>query len=140
MLNECAAIYVGGRFGEISELYVVPDARSENVGALLTDAAAAFGRERNWPFIEVGAPSVPAWQRTVDFYLKHGFEEIGPACISSSIARNSAEPEQPTRQKRVHRARGTIFGSNRCAMEVAAQTGEAPSKDRRGLGVLMGGW
>jgi len=78
MLNECAAIYAGGRFGEISELYVVPDARSQNVGALLTDAVAAFGRERDWPFIEVGAPGVPAWQRTVDFYQKRGFEEIGP--------------------------------------------------------------
>ncbi len=78
ILNECAAIYAGGRFGEISELYVVPDSRSKNVGALLTEAAAAFGRKREWPFIEVGAPSVPAWQRTVDFYLKRGFEEIGP--------------------------------------------------------------
>jgi len=78
MLNECAAIYAGGRFGEISELYVVPDGRSKNVGARLTEAAAAFGRKRKWPFIEVGAPSVPAWQRTVDFYLKRGFEEIGP--------------------------------------------------------------
>jgi GNAT superfamily N-acetyltransferase len=78
MLNECAAVYAGGRFGEISELYVVPDSRSENVGALLTEAAAAFGRKRNWPFVEVGAPGVPVWQRTVDFYLKNGFEEIGP--------------------------------------------------------------
>ena len=77
-LNECAAIYAGGRFGEISELYVVPDSRSKSVGALLTEAAAAFGRKREWPFIEVGAPSVPAWQRTVDFYLKRGFEEVGP--------------------------------------------------------------
>ena len=78
VLNEHAAIYAGGRFGEISELYVVPDGRSKNVGALLTEAAAAFGRKREWPFIEVGAPSVPAWQRTVDFYLKRGFEEVGP--------------------------------------------------------------
>jgi GNAT superfamily N-acetyltransferase len=78
MLNECAAIYAGGRFGEISELYVAPDGRSKNVGARLTEAAAAFGRKRKWPFIEVGAPSVPAWQRTVDFYLKRGFEEVGP--------------------------------------------------------------
>jgi len=78
MLNECAAIYAGGRFGEISELYVVPDARSQKVGSLLTDAVVAFARERNWPFIEVGAPSVLSWQRTVDFYLNRGFEEVGP--------------------------------------------------------------
>ena len=78
MLNECAAIYAGGRFGEISELYVVPERRSQNVGARLTDAAVAFARERDWPFLEVGAPSVPRWQRTVDFYLERGFEEVGP--------------------------------------------------------------
>jgi GNAT superfamily N-acetyltransferase len=77
-LNECAAIYAGGQFGEISELYVVPDGRSKNVGAQLIEAAAAFGRKRKWPFIEVGAPGGPAWQRTVDFYLKRGFEDIGP--------------------------------------------------------------
>ncbi len=77
-LNECAAIYAGGRFGEISEFYVVPGFRSKGVGALLVEAAVAFGRERGWPDIEVGAPSVPTWQRTVDFYLRHGFEEVGP--------------------------------------------------------------
>ena len=56
----------------------MPDGRSKNVGARLTEVAAAFGRKRKWPFIEVGAPSVPAWQRTVDFYRKRGFEEVGP--------------------------------------------------------------
>ena len=77
-LNECAAIYAGGRFGEISEFYVTPGFRSKGVGALLIEAAVAFGRERGWRDIEVGAPSVPTWQRTVDFYLRHGFEEVGP--------------------------------------------------------------
>jgi len=78
MLNECAAIYSGGRFGEISELYVAPDFRSKGVGAQLIEAAVSLGRERGWPDIEVGAPGVPAWQRTVDFYLRHGFDEVGP--------------------------------------------------------------
>jgi GNAT superfamily N-acetyltransferase len=77
-INQCAAISSGGRFGEISELYVVPDYRSKGVGALLIDATVGFCRERGWHSIEVGAPSVPRWQRTVDFYLGHGFEEIGP--------------------------------------------------------------
>ncbi len=78
MLNECSAIYSGGQFGEISELYVAPDARSTGVGAKLVAAAAEFGRERGWPNLEVGAPSVPVGQRTVDFYLRNGFEEVGP--------------------------------------------------------------
>jgi GNAT superfamily N-acetyltransferase len=78
MLNECSAIYAGGQFGEISELYVAPDYRSIGIGARLIAAAAEFGRERGWPDLEVGAPSVPVWQRTVDFYLRNGFEEVGP--------------------------------------------------------------
>ena len=45
---------------------------------MLIEAAVVLGRERGWPNIEVGAPSVPAWQRTVDFYLRSGFEEVGP--------------------------------------------------------------
>ena len=59
-------------------MYVVPDYRSKSVGALLIETAISFGRERGWPDIEVGAPSPPRWQRTVDFYLRHGFEEVGP--------------------------------------------------------------
>ena len=46
VLNECAAIYAGGRFGEISELYVAPGSRSKGAGALLIGAAVSFGRER----------------------------------------------------------------------------------------------
>jgi GNAT superfamily N-acetyltransferase len=77
-LNECAAIYAGGHFGEISELYVAPDYRSKSVGAMLIEAAISFARKRGWPNIEVGAPSPPTWQRTVDFYLRQGFEVVGP--------------------------------------------------------------
>jgi len=81
MLNECSAIYAGGQFGEISELYVAPDYRSIGVGARLIAAAAEFGRKRGWPDLEVGAPSVPVGQRTVDFYLRNGFDEVGPGWI-----------------------------------------------------------
>ena len=77
-LNECAAIYARGRFGEISELYVRPDYRSATVGPRLIDAAVAFGRTRGWRMIEVGAPETPRWQRTVDFSKRYGFTEVGP--------------------------------------------------------------
>ncbi len=77
-LNECAAIYAGGKFGEISELYVVPQFRSEGAGQALIREAARFGRERNWGSLEVGAPDVPRWNRTVSFYRKNGFTEVGP--------------------------------------------------------------
>ena len=62
-LNQCAAIYAGGAFGEICELYVAPDFRSSGVGAQLIDAAVEFGRSQNWSVIEVGAPDVPAGRK-----------------------------------------------------------------------------
>jgi GNAT superfamily N-acetyltransferase len=77
-LNECAAIYAGGKFGEISELYVDSSQRSSGVGAKLIDAAKQFAIQKGWPEIEVGAPPQPEWKRTVDFYLSRGFVYSGP--------------------------------------------------------------
>ncbi len=77
-LNECAAISMRGNFGEIYELYVCPEARSMNVGRTLIKEAERFGRERGWSEIEVGAPDLPRWQRTYEFYKGYGFYEIGP--------------------------------------------------------------
>ena len=77
-LNECAAIYAGGKFGEITELYVKPDFRSRKIGEKLIAQARDFARDRAWEILEVGAPDLPRRQRTVNFYLNNGFSEIGP--------------------------------------------------------------
>lgn len=77
-LNECAAIYSGGNFGEISELYVDISQRSSGVGARLIDAARQFATGKGWPEIEVGAPPQPEWKQTVDFYMSQGFKYFGP--------------------------------------------------------------
>ncbi len=74
VLNECAAIYAGGRFAEISELYM----RSQGVAPNLLNAAIAEASNRNWKRIEVGAPPQAAWRRTMAFYLRNGFTEVGP--------------------------------------------------------------
>ncbi|MFZ0099806.1 MAG: GNAT family N-acetyltransferase [Gemmobacter sp.] len=78
LLNQCAAIYAGGRFGEITELYVVPEARSGGIAAQLVEWAIAQGRAYNWNRLEVGAPQQPRWRRSLDFYLRTGFVEVGP--------------------------------------------------------------
>jgi GNAT superfamily N-acetyltransferase len=78
MLNQCEAIYALGRFGEISELYVDPQYRSAGLGAVLLKAAIALAQSKNWSMLEVGAPDVPRWQKTVDFYVKNGFLNVGP--------------------------------------------------------------
>ncbi|MFS4582837.1 GNAT family N-acetyltransferase [Phaeobacter sp. C3_T13_0] len=78
LLNQCAAIYAGGIFGEITELYVEPEHRSLGVAARLVEAAEDLGRSRGWKRLEVGAPAQPAWQRTLAFYQRNGFQETGP--------------------------------------------------------------
>lgn len=77
-LSECAAVYARGRFGEITEFYVAPEQRSAGVGQRLLERAMAHGRARGWSRLEVGAPDVPRWARTVDFYKAKGFTEVGP--------------------------------------------------------------
>ncbi|QRM32704.1 GNAT family N-acetyltransferase [Microvirga sp. VF16] len=78
VLNECTAIYAGGKFGEISELYVRPDLRSKGIALHLLEVALQDSRARGWKRLEVGAPGQPKWKRTLDFYLRNGFEEVGP--------------------------------------------------------------
>lgn len=78
MLAESVAIYAGGMFGVITELYVMPEWRSAGVARKLIDAGIALGRERRWDRLEVGAPHQPAWERTLNFYLRAGFTIVGP--------------------------------------------------------------
>jgi GNAT superfamily N-acetyltransferase len=77
-LATCVSIYAGGRFGEIAELCVDPGHRSAGVGEALVGAAAAHGRAQGWSRLEVGAPPADRWSRTVAFYRRNGFAEIGP--------------------------------------------------------------
>jgi GNAT superfamily N-acetyltransferase len=77
-LNECAAIYAGGKLGEISELCVRPEMRSKGVAQRLLDYAQQEALARGWKRIEVGAPGQPDWHRTLNFYLRNGFDEVGP--------------------------------------------------------------
>jgi GNAT superfamily N-acetyltransferase len=78
MISESASIYACGMFGVITELYVVPDKRSQGIADLLINAGAVLGRGRSWGRLEVGAPLQPAWERTLKFYLRAGFREVGP--------------------------------------------------------------
>lgn len=78
MLTEGVAIFAGGAFGQITELYVKPEHRSRGIASLLVQRAAEFGRERGWKRMDVGAPHQPRWSRSLDFYRSEGFVEVGP--------------------------------------------------------------
>jgi GNAT superfamily N-acetyltransferase len=77
-LAEAVAAYAHGRYGIISELYVVPSHRSHGVGQRLLDAVKDYGRERGWRRVDVTAPPEARWVRTVDFYQRNGFVFTGP--------------------------------------------------------------
>jgi GNAT superfamily N-acetyltransferase len=77
-LFESFAIYAGGAYGVINEMYVAPAHRSAGVGAALIDAAAAWGRGRGWARLDVTAPESQRWLRTRRFYESRGFRFTGP--------------------------------------------------------------
>ncbi len=77
-IAEVSALYACGSFGVIQEFYVAPAERSKGIGHLLLKEAINHGRQCGWSRIEVGAPDLPKWVRTVDFYRREGFQEIGP--------------------------------------------------------------
>ncbi|WNC93635.1 GNAT family N-acetyltransferase [Paraburkholderia sp. FT54] len=78
LMTEGVAIYAGGAFGQITELYVRPECRCGGLAATLVREAARFGKERGWKRLDVGAPRQPRWARTLAFYLSVGFVEVGP--------------------------------------------------------------
>ncbi len=76
-LHECASIYAGGIFGEISELYVAPDYRSLKIGDALISAAKEYASNNHWQRLEVSTPSADSSSRTAKFYEGQGFKVTG---------------------------------------------------------------
>jgi len=77
-LVETFAIYAGGNYGMIDEMYVAPEYRCRGVGKMLLAAAKEYGRAKRWRRIDVTAPPEEDWQRTVKFYEREGFVFTGP--------------------------------------------------------------
>lgn len=76
-LTESIAIYAGGRIGVINELYVLPEWRSEGIGAMLVGQAKSLAEDRGWQRIEVTTPGED-YEKTIRFYEREGFFKIGP--------------------------------------------------------------
>ena len=74
---ESIAIYSQGSYGVIQELFVLPEARSLSVGERLMNAMKNHAIKAAWSRLEVTTPAPSEWPRTVSFYKRLGFEEIG---------------------------------------------------------------
>lgn len=76
-LTECFAIYAGGNFGIINELYIIPEYRSQKVGQKLLETVKDYARKKGWKRIDVTAPPGDGWARTIRFYEREGFVLTG---------------------------------------------------------------
>ncbi|NTW54409.1 MAG: GNAT family N-acetyltransferase [Chlorobaculum sp.] len=76
-MYESCALYAGGVFGTIPELYVRPEFRSLGIGQGLLEAARKFGKSRGWTRLEVTTPPLPEFDRTLAFYEQEGFAVTG---------------------------------------------------------------
>jgi GNAT superfamily N-acetyltransferase len=75
---ETFALYAGGDYGVIDEMYVDPEHRSRGIGRLIIDAIKEHGRRRGWLRVDVTAPPDRRWERSVKFYESQGFVFTGP--------------------------------------------------------------
>jgi len=76
-LSESQAIYAGGHYGVIDEMYITPSYRSMNVGKKLIEKAKEIAIEKKWKRIDVTAPTSRN-ERTSKFYNNNGFIFTGP--------------------------------------------------------------
>jgi GNAT superfamily N-acetyltransferase len=74
------AIHVPGRYGTIQDLWVHREWRSRKIGRDLVEALADLARKTGIGRLEVGLPqeSFEAIRATEAFYLRNGFEPLGP--------------------------------------------------------------
>jgi GNAT superfamily N-acetyltransferase len=76
-LSESFALYAGGEYGVIDEIYVQPGHRGQGVGKALVEAAASVARERRWFRLDVTGPENGQDGRVTRFYERLGFEFSG---------------------------------------------------------------
>jgi GNAT superfamily N-acetyltransferase len=89
-LAEAFAIYAGGRYGIIDEMYVRPDSRDRGIGKALLEGAASLARERGWSRLEVTAPEDDPAGAAACFYERRGFRSSG------TKLRKMLEPGSPS--------------------------------------------
>jgi GNAT superfamily N-acetyltransferase len=76
-VSENFALYAGGLYGIINEMYVIPEMRSHNIGKLLLDHVKNIAKQKKWTRLDVTSPIEEKWMRTVKFYENQGFSFTG---------------------------------------------------------------
>lgn len=76
-LSQAFAVYAGGEYGIIDELYVRETHRRKGVGRALFEAAFAVARARKWHHLDVTTPQAADHGTVAGFYHHLGFTATG---------------------------------------------------------------
>ena len=76
-LTETQAIYAGGKYGVLDEMYITPSYRREKTGQSISKFISVAAQNKKWNRIDVTAPTETKWIRTQQFYHKNGFVFTG---------------------------------------------------------------
>jgi GNAT superfamily N-acetyltransferase len=67
LLSQCFAIYAGGEYGVIDEMYVRPEYRGQGIERQLLDEAVAVATRRGWLRLDVTGPEAAHSERAARF-------------------------------------------------------------------------
>jgi len=84
-MYESRALYAGGPFGTIPELYVRPALRLQGAGTSLVKEAKRYAGSRGWTRLEVTTPPLPQFERTLAFYERHKFSISGGRKLKTDL-------------------------------------------------------
>ena len=76
-ITESFAVYAGGNYGIIDEMYVKPAFRGAGIGKTLIKRAKKHAKEKGWQRLDVTTPTETRWARTRVFYEREGFSFTG---------------------------------------------------------------
>lgn len=84
-LSEACALYAHGKYGIITELYVIPEYRNKIIGKLLLNQVCDIAIKKHWKRLEVTTPSLPEFQKSLDFYIANNFTITGGRKLKLNI-------------------------------------------------------
>lgn len=79
-LNDRYAIYSGGAFRQVTELFVTPEYRRRGIASALMTLAEAEARKVG-SVVELGAPSLSGHDDAHQFYRARGYRVVGPRMV-----------------------------------------------------------